>query len=139
LNNSSKFLTVKNDASAEILSINDEGVIIIGNGNDIITIDGGNGVIKSQNYDNGLGWKISNNESIFNDITVRGSIRASVLEYGEVQTVGGALIVRPSSRIKNIESSAGTTRIILEDTTGFNIGDWCLINKDLKKIWVISD
>jgi hypothetical protein len=37
----------------------------------------------SQSYLNGLGWKISNTESIFNDVTVRGSIRASVLEYGE--------------------------------------------------------
>ena len=137
LNNSSKFLTVKNDNSAEILTISDEGVIAIGNGDDMIIIDGGKGVIKSQNYDNGLGWKISNTESIFNDVTVRGSIKASVLEYGEVQTVGGTLIVRPSSRIKNIEYDEDISKITLEDTTGFNIGDYCLINKDLNKIWVV--
>lgn len=139
LNNSSKFLTVrKNDSSdsIETLSINDEGVIVVGNGEDMITIDGGNGIIKSQSYDSGLGWKISNKESIFNEVTVRGSIRASVLEYGEVQTIGGALIIRPSSRIKNIEYDGSVTKITLEDSTGFNIGDTCLINKDLNKIWI---
>lgn len=139
LNNGSKFLTVrKNDSSdsIETLSINDEGVIVVGNGDDMITIDGGNGIIKSQSYDSGLGWKISNKESIFNEVTVRGSIRASVLEYGEVQTVGGALIIRPSSRIKNIEYDGNVTKIILEDSIGFNIGDTCLINKDLNKVWI---
>lgn len=139
LNNSSKFLTVRKNNSSdsvETLSINDEGVIVVGNGDDMITIDGGNGIIKSQSYDSGLGWKISSLESIFNDVTVRGSIRASVLEYGEVQTIGGALIVRPSSRIKNIEENNNVSTIFVEDSTGFNIDDWCLINKDLEKVWV---
>lgn len=139
LNNSSKFLSVKlteEPDSAEVLSITDAGIITVGNGTNMVIIDGGNGMIRSQNYGEGFGWKISNTESIFNEVTVRGSIKASVLEYGEVQTIGGAMIVRPSSRIKGIEAVSGGIKIILEDTTGFNVDDWCLINKDLNKIWI---
>jgi hypothetical protein len=55
----------------------------IGYGDNNIIFSGADGSIISQSYYNGLGWKISNTESIFNDVTVRGSIRASVLEYGE--------------------------------------------------------
>jgi hypothetical protein len=47
------------------------------------------------------GWSISSKDSIFNNIVVRGSIKAATLEYGEVQTIGGMLLVRPSSMIKS--------------------------------------
>jgi hypothetical protein len=71
----------------------------LGNGSNTIILSGADGSIMSQNYLDGLGWKISNTESVFNDVTVKGSIRASVLEYGETQAIGGTLMVRPSSRI----------------------------------------
>jgi len=55
----------------------------VGYGDNTIIISGADGSIVSQSFYDGLGWKISNTESVFNDVTVRGSIRASVLEYGE--------------------------------------------------------
>jgi hypothetical protein len=50
----------------------------------MIVINGREGSIKSRNYDTGIGWKITNKDSIFNNVSIRGSIRASVLEYGEI-------------------------------------------------------
>lgn len=132
------FISVINTEQSdyEILSLNSDGTLNIGYEDNMIVINGKDGSIKSRNYDTGIGWKITNKDSIFNNVSIRGSIRASVLEYGEIQAIGGALIVRPSSRILNytnndIGEGVYTTTLTLESTTGFQIGDWCRIEKDL--------
>lgn len=122
------FIKVVNSSNQEILSLKADGSMSVGYGNNSIVISGADGSIVSQSFYNGLGWKISNTESIFNDVTVRGSIRASVLEYGETQAIGGALLVRPSSRIIKEERSGSNTRLTLEQTEGFNVGDYCRID-----------
>lgn len=126
---SDSFITVSKENN-EILSLKANGTMNIGYGENSITISGADGSITSQNYDRGLGWKISNTNSIFNDVTVRGSIRASVLEYGETQAIGGALLIRPSTRILSaqVNGTAGTTTLIVEETKGFNVNDYCRID-----------
>lgn len=133
-------VTEPGNESHEILCLKNNGVMNIGYEDNMIIIDGKNGVISSQNFDEGLGWKISNTESIFNDVVVRGSIRASVLEYGETQAIGGALLVRPSSRIKDYEVEQDPdneeeyiTTLILESTSGFQVGDYCRIDDGFTK------
>lgn len=137
----STFIKVLKDEK-EILTIDTDGIMKIGSDSDKITIDGARGVIESNNYKDGLGWKLSNTESIFNDVTVRGSIGASVLKYGEVQAIGGALLVRPSSRIvfaEEIEElnelSQNTEqlnlRLILESAAGFIEDEYCRIDGEL--------
>ena len=128
-----KFLKVtKLNTERELLSIDGLGVIRIGDGSDQFVIDGLNGEIRAGNYASTSGWMISNGSAIFNNITARGSIKASVLEYGEVQTVGGMVLIRPSSRIIAIDSAAvsGQTQITLERLEGFKVGDICLVNKE---------
>ena len=122
------FIKVINSSNQEILALKADGSMSVGYGNNSIIISGADGSIVSQSFYNGLGWKISNTESIFNDVTVRGSIRASVLEYGETQAIGGALLVRPSSRIVKAEKSGSNTKLTLEQTEGFNVGDYCRID-----------
>lgn len=122
------FIRVINSTNQEILGLKADGSMSVGYGNNSIIISGADGSIVSQSFYNGLGWKISNTESIFNDVTVRGSIRASVLEYGETQAIGGALLVRPSSRIIKAEKSGSNTKLTLEQTEGFNVGDYCRID-----------
>ena len=146
-----KFLSVKTSSepnAQEVLSIADSGVITVGNGNDYIVIDGGKGSIESQSFGSGRGWQITNKESIFNDVTVRGSIKASVLEYGEIQTIGGAMLVRPSSRIKDIEESYTEngkqyTKIWVDEASSFviptadkNFAHYCVI-KDLGSVYKV--
>lgn len=130
-----KFLIVtRPNTERELLSINSTGVIRIGDGNNPLVIDGLNGEIRAGNYASTSGWAISNEGAIFNNITARGSIKASVLEYGEVQTVGGMILIRPSSRILAIEkvqiSGLEKTKIYLERPEGFKVGDICLVNKE---------
>lgn len=122
------FIRVVNSTNQEILGLKADGSMSVGYGNNSIIISGADGSIVSQSFYNGLGWKISNTESIFNNVTVRGSIRASVLEYGETQAIGGALLVRPSSRIIKEERSGSNTKLTLEQTEGFNVGDYCRID-----------
>lgn len=122
------FIRVVNSTNQEILGLKADGSMSVGYGNNSIIISGADGSIVSQSFYNGLGWKISNTESIFNDVTVRGSIRASVLEYGETQAIGGALLVRPSSRIIKEERSGSNTKLTLEQAEGFNVGDYCRID-----------
>lgn len=124
------FIIVTSEAK-EVLNLKANGSINIGNGENTIIIAGADGTIMSQNYVNGLGWKISNTESVFNDVVVRGSIRASVLEYGETQAIGGTLIIRPSSRIVSSIKLTSTTRLFLESVEGFEIGDFCRIDAEL--------
>lgn len=122
------FIKVINEDNEEILALKADGTMSVGYGDNTIIISGADGSIISQSFYDGLGWKISNTESVFNDVTVRGSIRASVLEYGETQAIGGALLVRPSSRILEAQLSGTNTLLTLEETRGFNIGDYCRID-----------
>jgi hypothetical protein len=58
---------------------------------------------------------------------VRGSIKASVFEYGMVQAVGGILLVRPSTNVKSVIINADKTiKAKVEDITGFKVNDYCL-------------
>lgn len=139
-------VTEPGNENHEILCLKNNGVMNIGYEDNMIIIDGKNGIISSQNFNEGLGWKISNTESIFNDVVVRGSIRASVLEYGETQAIGGALLVRPSSRIKDykVEQDPDNeeeyiTTLTLESTSGFQAGDYCKIDDDFYVILSLSD
>lgn len=127
INPTDSFIRVLDD-KIEIFALKADGTMNIGNGVNTIILSGSDGSIMSQNYTNGLGWKISNTESIFNDVTVRGSIRASVLEYGETQAIGGALVVRPSSRILECTLEDSKTILTLEEIKGFNENDYCRID-----------
>lgn len=124
------FITVKDSNKNDLILLTADGYLKIGNSASQIVIDGSHGEI-SQNYEKGryTGWQINSEEAIFNNIVARGSIKASVLEYGEVQAVGGILIVRPSSIIKTAtQNSSGEWIVTLENKTGFSSGDYCIIS-----------
>lgn len=111
------------------LDITKDGKIKLGVNEDgsysSITLDGTTGSIYSGDLSSTYGWKIENGSAVFNNITARGSIKSSVLEYGEVQTIGGMLLVRPSSIIKQVDAKSNT--LTLESTRGFIKGDYCQI------------
>ena len=119
------------------------GQISLGDGQNKIVLDGATGTMYSDNRNSSTGWFISNQECEFNNVTVRGSIRASVLEYGEVQAVGGILLVRPSSKIIEAtyvdEGEKRLLKLTLEDFSGFAVNDRCLVTSDqigeISKIW----
>lgn len=119
------------------LIIESSGLLKIGGSDDErIFIDGKNGSMYSKSYqeNSSAGWLITNEEAVFNNITARGSIRSSVLEYGEIQAVGGILIIRPSSIIKSLtpildENGKETKQyyVELENEAYFNDGDYCKV------------
>lgn len=113
-----------------VLKLTSNGTMLLGSGDNSILLDGAEGSISSQSFLNGQGWKITNKDSIFNDVTVRGSIKASVLEYGKVQAIGGMMFVRPSSRIKEVvyNSETDKTTLTLESAEGFVIEEVCLLD-----------
>lgn len=138
-NYNKSFISVNNTSGLNLLSINADGTMLIGDNTDAIIINGAEGYIMSQNYQDGIGWKIANDWSVFNNVTVRGSIRASVLEYGEIQAIGGALLVRPSSRILSAKIKEGNTVLTLENAKGFLIGDKCRIDFGLNENGVLHN
>lgn len=104
------------------------GQLFIGQNNDGVIIDGVSETIHSADYSQASkGWSINPKNAEFNNVTVRGSIKASVLEYGEVQAIGGILMVRPSSIIKSYTQSGTSCTITLEDATWIKTGDYCQI------------
>lgn len=131
------FITVKDVQQQDLLQLKSDGNLVIGNDKNSIVINGENGEIYSQSFNDGLGWKISNYNSIFNDVTIKGSIKASVIEYGAVQAIGGMLLVRPSSRIISIvhNSDNQTSNLTLESVEGFENEDYCLIDNGGSKTY----
>ena len=127
--NNGTFIEIQNDGTPS-LKITTEGKIYAGNisnesGANFITIDGPNASIQSGNYLSGaLGWKIDNNFAEFNDIIARGTLKAVTFEKNEVSTVGGMILVRPSSIIKN-------ARIIEDKETNTQKIELTLETKDI--------
>lgn len=109
-------------------AVTSEGLMYIGNSDTGITLNGVTESISSGNYNTNNGWHIDSNEAIFNNIVARGSIKSSVLEYSNIQAIGGILIVRPSSIIKTARKGEnGNIFITLENRNGFLTGDCCKV------------
>lgn len=107
-----------------------DGILKIGKKSNYIEMNGLDQTIQSSNYNStNSGWKISNNNSIFNHITAtKATIESSVFKYGDIQAVGGILIVRPSSNIKTITKIEGIDNeyiIELEEAEGFETNGYC--------------
>lgn len=125
------FIQVLN-GNQNAISLDENGTIILGNINDsYIKLDGANQEIFAQKNSNpDYTWKITPEEAVFNNITARGSFKATNFEYGTIQSIGGTLLVRPSSTIKKIDGMI----ITLENTgSGFSEDDLCIIEDDQEK------
>ena len=136
LTQAGRFISVQDANGKEIISLREDGILKIGEedsekGTGGICINGK----KSSIYTNGfipgssVGWSISSEEAEFNNVVVRGTIKSSVLSYGNVQTVGGILLVRPSTIIKKYSELSGGGYDIYPETknAGFVIGEFCQI------------
>lgn len=110
-----------------------------------VVIDGTNSSIRSKDFSVGTtGWQISEDQAEFNNVVVRGAIKSAVMEYDRVQTVGGQLLVRPSTIIKKVEGNVITVETLekgdldLEQgASGFIAGDYCVIS-DKKVVYIIT-
>lgn len=131
------------------------GLITVGNNEEnyvIIKGDEGEPFIASGNYleNNQEGWIIDGKgDAIFNNVSVRASIRTSVFEKDEIQTVGGAFLFRPSDTIEKakLREVEGRTDLVLTMKQGseFKVGDYCKIGEPqnlsgkLIKIYMVSE
>lgn len=78
-----------------------------------------------------------NGNIVANNITIRGSIKASVFEYEEIQAIGGIIVVRPSTAIKDVvgyiyngETITGL-KVLVENPTIFeNNNHYCRFGVD---------
>ena len=107
------------------LDITNTGQLIFGNN---MIIDGTDDSISSGLYvssEGAAGWRLDNNTAYLNNAVIRGSIKSAVMEYGEVQTIGGIIVIRPSSIIKEATKKDSNFNLVLEETQGFNVGDYC--------------
>lgn len=141
------FVISNNVSGNKVFSINTDGTLWLGNRNSNrgIILDGASERMRSSSYLSGYdGWKIDVDEAEFNNVTVRGSIKSSVMEYGKVQSVGGVVLVRPSTAIKEVgESHADTTsgswtELEVEDTTSLNVGDICIVDESQEPHKIIA-
>lgn len=146
-----EFLTIENEGK-KVISFSEKGNIKVGaDQSNCIVIDGESGSIYTQNFSAGAGWKIDPQLSTFNNVAIRGSISACVFEYGEIQTIGGMMLIRPSSKIKSQKiivftdennNSREVTQIFVENATTFvapkgeEENRYCII-KDLESIYKV--
>ena len=66
--------------------------------------------------------------AIFNNVTVRGSIKTSVFEYEEIQAVGGAFMFRPSSAVREVTVDGNDLVFTTEKPGLFKVGSWLKIS-----------
>ena len=66
--------------------------------------------------------------AIFNNVTVRGSIKTSVFEYEEIQAVGGAFMFRPSSAVREVVREGSDLIFTTEKPGLFKVGSWLKIS-----------
>ena len=66
--------------------------------------------------------------AVFNNVTVRGSIKTSVFEYEEIQAVGGAFMFRPSSTVREVVQSGNDLIFTVEKPGLFKVGSWLKIS-----------
>lgn len=127
-NNQTFIKVYKDKANNETsLSMNSNGIIEVGSGENKISINGQDGFIASQNYEEGSsGWRIDNSKAVFNDIVARGTIHASVMAYGETQAIGGIMIVRPSTRVLGVEKSGENATILTLEVSEGPLSDGTL-------------
>lgn len=116
------------------LRITNTGTMVLGNTDSGIQLIGSEQAIRTSNFiTGGQGWSISPQKAEFNNVIVRGTIESSVIAYGEVQAIGGALIVRPSCVIQSCSQAVDGNnevflRIVFEGKDpGFQVGDYCSI------------
>jgi hypothetical protein len=93
---SSANITGTIDANAGHLgSLDVDGVVTVGSAAPYIQIDGPNKVIQSSNYSAGAaGMRIgADGNAEFNNVVMRGEMRASVFTVGEIHADGGTILV----------------------------------------------
>lgn len=111
------------------VSLNDNGTLRLGQDDSYIILDGINNRISTKNFLSGYsGWEITQERAEFNNIVARGTLESSVLAHGKIQTIGGILLVRPSTIIKSYKETT-TGYVVYPETTlaGFKVGDYCQI------------
>lgn len=106
------------DTKRSTLKITTDGRIFAGNisSSNYIVINGTEGSIQSGDYlSGGIGWRIDNNMAEFNDIIANGTLGGVNFQQGQVSTISGGLLSRPSSVIKEVElDEQGDLRLTIE-------------------------
>jgi len=77
---------------------------------------------------------ITPNEAIFENITARGVFSASTFKVGEIQSVGGAMIFKPSTKIIGYNINEKTIEVEKTDAQYFVIGDYVYITGNNYKL-----
>lgn len=101
-----------------------KGQLSVGDDSDAvgnIVIDGENKYIGTSKYISGAlgsGWRIGGDgEAVFNNITARGTLSATVFEYNQISSVGGSLYISPTiqtTKRSNIRQSGSYYQIDIE-------------------------
>lgn len=112
--------SIRENELSSVNSATNEGILLKGNASEIC----------SNEWETSLGsngWCITNTDAVFNNITLRGSLKCAVLEYGEIQAVGGIMLIRPSTTIKSVSEDT----ITVENARNFSVGHYCKLCVDV--------
>lgn len=93
----------------------------------------------SSGTENGNNWQIlADGTGRFSNVEVSGTISAAVFSYDKIQSVGGAMLVRPSYKVLRQWFSEDKTKLYLEldapssnvSLPGFEVGSYCRFGHD---------
>lgn len=123
INNNGNFLTIEaiqNESAYNVVTFSDNGILTFSkDGQSSIVIDGPSSSIRSGgNGISSVGFSITPEKAIFNNIEARGKISTTVFEINKVQTVGGSIIFKPSYKIESVVADSNDTIILNEQFQG---------------------
>lgn len=104
---------------AVIFSLRDDGILSIGENNDIV-INGNESSIVGKN------WFLTPTEASFSNVSVSGTIQTSIFKKNSVQSIDSTLVLAHSDSIQDFDFSERILWVELVDEE-YNEGDWILV------------
>lgn len=111
------FIKIVDDNDRALFKLDSTGKMTLGT----IVFDGtSSSIFSNEIVSSTYGWSLTPQQAIFNNIVARGSIEASVFKYGEVTAVGGIILARPASKVKEIAIDKDG-KVVYEENKGVEI------------------
>lgn len=131
-------LKLQNPASHPYPYRDDEGIVL--QTNDFMLTD--HGCIRAGSFIidpvtdtiQGNHFRISAGDAVFNNVSVTGKISTAIFEQNHVQSVGGAMIFRPSFKV----ISTALTEVEIDGKYSFNAGDRCYLVTDSNDTFIVT-
>ena len=125
--NQNHFITVTDGLDVPVFTLDNLGMMTLGQGDRRIYLDGANSVIQ------GNSWRITPDLATFMNVSVSGTIHTAVFGKGSVQSVNSALILSIGNVVRKSDFDTKTIWVDYEENA-YEVGDWVVVADDTNQV-----